>query len=94
MQPPVVVLISVCIKYAWVVRDRSTALAGVLMSLSDSASSECGPVPWYSFLAIQLCVLPSVVVLISGCVKTYVGRQGSEFSFGWGAPVSERFRLI
>ena len=42
MQPPVVVLISVCIKYTWVVRDLNAASAVVLISLHDSASSECG----------------------------------------------------
>ena len=37
----------------WVVRDLSTAPAVLLISMYDSAGSECGPDPWYSFLAIQ-----------------------------------------
>ena len=52
--PSVVIRISVCVKPTWVVRDLSAASAVVLISLHDSASSECGPVPWFSLLAIQL----------------------------------------
>ena len=37
----------------WVVRDLSAASVVVLISLYGSAGSECGLVPWYSFLAIQ-----------------------------------------
>ena len=38
----------------WVVGDLSAASAVVLISRCGSAGSECGPVPWFSFLAIQL----------------------------------------
>ena len=38
---------------AWAVRDLSATSVVVLISLNGSASSECGLVPWYSFLAIQ-----------------------------------------
>ena len=94
VQPPVERLLSVCLNTTRVVGDLSAASAVVLISLFGSPGSECGPVPWYSFLAIQLCVLPSAGVLISVCVKTYVGRQGSECSLGCGTHFSGRVRLI